>query len=413
MAIAKLVSMFEPMAKRRGQRTGSLINRSGSWLLRYYVDGTEIDPETLKLKRDRITVTIAPSVGAGKKCKREAQRIAWDEWLSKLDQAHTRPSSAKTFMEFVNQRYSPDVVEFMKPSTKAFAHSILRKHVLPFLGNISLREITPAHVQAIINAKSKQNLSPQTLTHIRNRIGAVLRHARAHGWFFGEIPTVAVRLPEMQREERRAMTWQQVCALSRMLPEPCATLILFLTLTGLRIGEAMGLRWSRLNLTMEPMIVDGVTLPPMAMWIKESYVMGKYQTLKPSRSGKRIIPIPEWFAPRLAALSTSGGNKHLPREILTHAPVFANASGRVPIDQHNEAARKLKPAAAKLGMPWVSWHVFRHTHSTLTDQLDLTMAERMKILGHSSAAVTMQYTHPDLKRIRLQLETMVDPKTLN
>jgi integrase len=93
--------------------------------------------------------------------------------------------------------------------------------------------------------------------------------------------------------------------------------------------------------------------------------------------------------------------------------VFVNQSGTAPIDQHNLAARTLKPAAAKLGMEWVSWHVFRHTHSTLTDQLDLTLAERMKILGHSSAQVTMGYTHPELSRIRTQLETMVDPKTLN
>lgn len=399
------ITMFNAMARRRGQRTGTLLNRSGSWLLRYYVDGTEIDPKSGKLKRDRITVTIAESKGPRAVCKREAKRIAWDEWLSKLDQAHTRPSSAKTFLEFVNLRYRPDVIAYMKPSTRAFAESILRKHVTPLLGSTPLREITPAHVQGIVNLKAKQGLSPQTLTHIRNRIGAILRHARAHSWFFGEIPTVACRLPEMVRKERLALTWAQVCQLANALPEPCATLVIFLTLTGLRIGEAMGLRWKRVNLTMETVMVDGETIPPLAIAVRESFVMGRYQTLKPSRAGKRIIPIPEWFAPRLAVLCR--------KDSAENGAVFANGKGLIPSDAHNLASRTLKPVAWVLEMPWVSWHTFRHSHSTLTDQLGLTMAERMKILGHSSSAVTMGYTHPELQAVRNKMEAMVDPRKLN
>src|SRR6185369_8651828 len=97
---------------------------------------------------------------------------------------------------------------------------------------VPLRDITPAHIQEIINAKRIQNLSPQTLTHIRNRISAVLGHAKAHRWFFGELPTTAVRVPEMVREEQKALTWAQVCTLANALPEPCATLVVFLAQTG-------------------------------------------------------------------------------------------------------------------------------------------------------------------------------------
>lgn len=397
------VTMFTKMARRRGQRTGTLINRSGSWLLRYYVDGTEIDPKTLKLKRDRVTVTIAQSQGPGAVGIREARRIAWDEWLSRLDQAHTRPSSAKTFLEFVNQRYRPDVIAYLKPSTQAFAESILRRHVMPLLGTTTLREITPAHIQAVIN--SRKSLSPQTLTHIRNRIGAVLRHAKAHQWFFGEIPTTAVRLPAMQREERRALTWSQVCHLANALPEPCATLVIFLAVTGLRIGEAMGLRWKRLNLTQDMQIVDTEIIPPMSLLVRENYVMGRYQTLK-TASSLRTVPIPEWFAPRLNSLARASSS------LIPDGSVFCNTSGVTPTDQHNLAARVLKPAARALGMPWVSWHCMRHTYSTLAEQAKFSTVERMKIMGHSSSIVNLGYTHPELSLIRDRLEQMVNPSLL-
>jgi integrase len=394
--------MFEQMGKRRGQRTGELMNRAGSWLLRYYVDGTEIDPKTNKLKRERVTVKIADSEGPNAVGIRQARRIAWEEKLSTLDQAHTRPSSAKTFLEFVNQRYRPDVIAYLKPSTRAFAESILGRHVLPLLGSTPLREITPAHIQAIVN--SKKSLSPQTLTHIRNRIGAVLRHAKAHQWFFGEIPTQAVRLPEMQRKERRALTWAQVCELATALPEPAATLVIFLALSGLRIGEAMGLRWSRLNLTAELRIVDGQAIPPMSLLVRENYVMGRYQSLKTGTS-YRTVPIPEWFAGRLLKLLSSN--------VSTEAPVFANSTKLIPLDQHNLAARVLKPAARALGMPWASWHCFRHSYNSLMDQAKMTQTERMKLMGHASAAVNLGYSHLEMDHLRPRIEAMVDPKKLN
>ena len=48
-------------------------------------------------------------------------------------------------------------------------------------------------------------------------------------------------------------------------------------------------------------------------------------------------------------------------------PVFAARTGR-PLDEHNIARRYLKPVGAKLGMPWLSWHCFRRTRTTLSHQ---------------------------------------------
>ena len=398
-------SIFEAMSRRRGQKLGHLKEKSGSWLLRYWVDSPEIDPKTGKQKRERVTVTVAPSKGPKGVGKREARRIATEEYLSKVDEAHTRPSSAKTFLDFVNLRYRLDVIAFQKPSTQAFSESILRRHVLPMLGRCPLREITPAHVQEIINAKRLQGFSPQTLAHIRNRVSSVLRHAKAHKWFFGELPTTAVRLPEMIREEMKALNWSEVCTLANALPEPCATLVLFLALTGLRIGEAMGLRWSRVNLTLEPIQSGSEIIPPLSLLVRENYVMGKYQTLK-TNSSYRTVLIPAWLAVRITALTCHRGCE-------SSAPVFANTSKSAPIDQHNLAARVLKPIAKDLKIPWVSWHTFRHTHSTMTDRAGFTTAERMKLLGHSAAAVTMGYTHPELEMLRSRMDAMADPKMLN
>jgi len=252
-------------------------------------------------------------------------------------------------------------------------------------------------------------LSTQTVIHIRNCISAILRHAKAMQWYFGELPTTAVRLPAMTRKEKMALTWGQTCALANALSEPCATLVIFLALTGLRIGEAMGLRWKRVNLTQNPVIVDMEVIPPMSLLVRENYVLGNYQTLKTGTS-YRTVPIPEWFAPRLLAVRVKPDGEP---PLNPASPVFANGSGEHPIDQHNLAARVLKPAAKALKMPWVSWHCLRRTNATLADQAGLTISERQKMLGHATPAMSMHYTIPEIQAVRGRVETMVNPKLLN
>jgi integrase len=77
-----------------------------------------------------------------------------------------------------------------------------------------------------------------------------------------------------------------------------------------------------------------------------------------------------------------------------------------PIDEHNVAARKLKPIGRALGMPWLSWHVFRRTHTTLANQLGMQFGDRMAMMGHSDARMTMLYTAEDMDRRRKVLDEM-------
>lgn len=407
------ISIFErpEMARKRGQKTGHLKRKSGSWLLRYWVDSaTDIDPKTGRPKRIRLTERIGACTGPDAISKREAARIGWEEILSPLDAAHIRPSSARNFLEFVNVRYRPDVIQSLKPMTQAFAESILKNHILPTLGTKPLRDILPAHVQDLLNAKRRQGLSIQTLLHIKHRISAVLRHAKSHKWFFGELPTEAARLPQLQEKPGRALTWGQVALIANALPEPVSTLVVMLALTGLRIGEAMGLRWRHLNLTEEPMLSGGEVIPPMSLVVRENYIpsIGKAierrQTLKTPTSC-RTVPIPDWFAPRLLRLAV--GSKF----VGTEDPVYCARNGR-PLDAHNLAARIMKPVVIALGLPWVSFHVFRHSFSTLIHDR-LSMDERMRMLGHSSSKTTRHYTHPEHEATRAKLAGLVNPKMLN
>jgi len=86
-------------------------------------------------------------------------------------------------------------------------------------------------------------------------------------------------------------------------------------------------------------------------------------------------------------------------------PVFATRTG-TPLDVSNVSYRVLKPAARKLGLPWVSCHHLRHTTATLADKAGLTIGEKQKIPGHRTADISTHYTHPEIEHVRAAMEEM-------
>jgi hypothetical protein len=64
------------------------------------------------------------------------------------------------------------------------------------------------------------------------------------------------------------------------------------------------------------------------------------------------------------------------------------------IDQSALASRVLKPAARSAGVPWVSFHSFRHTCASVLFRAGLNAKQVQAWLGHHSPAFTLgTYVH--------------------
>ncbi len=55
-------------------------------------------------------------------------------------------------------------------------------------------------------------------------------------------------------------------------------------------------------------------------------------------------------------------------------------------------------------MPWLSWHVFRHTHATFGEQIGMALSDRQAQMGHADVEMTLHYPHSDLERRRAAVE---------
>jgi integrase len=357
---------------------------AGSWLLRWRED---VRSSEGTLSRARFSKVIAPAQGPGAVSKREAQRIAWETVLAKLDTASRRPQSLATVAEFVTAKFEPEWVWSLKPGGRDHYATQL-KHILPALGGMRLRDVEHSHVQKLIREKVEAGYSVQTVVHIRNAVSAVFRYARSIGFYSGELPSEMVRVPVMVRKERRALTAEQVRQVLAGLRSPAREMVLTLACTGLRIGELCGLRWKH------------VDFEAGRIEVREAWSYGERATLKSATSVRTVpmVPILDQELRRIHGAATWKGEED---------PVFAARNGQ-PVDRKNVLNRQLRPVLRSVGLADASWHSFRHTFSTLAEQAGGTVSERQRILGHAAGAMTMHYTHADLDRMRVVMERVAD-----
>jgi integrase len=385
------------LARRRLQQKGDLFDQGGMWKLRWHED--KIGPDGELLRGWSRAVHIGPSAGPGKLTEKEARRLGWENFLSKLDAGVCAPHSAVTIGNFVEQQFLPDHVALLKRSGRSHYESML-KHVLPALHNLRLKDITAADIQKLVSAMLAKGYSVQTVKHVRTVVSAILTHAKRLGWHTGDNPASLVRLPEMVRKQAHALSFTQAVAALEALKSPAREMVLFAILTSMNIAEICGLQWKRVNLTDEFTTVDGESLPPLTIAVRAQWYRGEYGSVK-ARSRRRNLPIP---------VALRGVLEKMQQRKKFTGPddaVFSARTGK-PVDEHNIARRHLKPVGDSLGMPWLSWHCFRRTHTTLTNELRMAFTDRMAMMGHSEARMTALYTADDLERRRTVLDQMAE-----
>jgi integrase len=390
----------EDYMRRRLQQKGDLRKQGQYWTLRWREDHRAQDGTTLRGWSQ--TVVVCPAT----KTEKQAQRIAWEDWLSKIDQNNSTPMSVVPVREFVDRKFRPEHIALLKPAGRIHYEQMLRL-VLPDLGEMRLRDVRLEHVQRCISGillksytkgKITKRYSTQTALHVKNVVSALFSHARAHEWYTGENPAENVKLPEMERREAHALTFEQLKSVLQSTTYPAHQMALVIVLTSMNVAELCGLKWKRVNLSDQWATCDGESLPPWTLVVREQWRLGQYMSVK-AQSRKRPLPIPLALRPVLAEL------KARPRWTAPDDPVFSSRNG-TPIDEHNVAARVLKKVGVALDMPWLGWHSFRRTHTTLADQLEMSLGDRMAMMGHSDPRMTMLYTRPDLERRREVMDKM-------
>ncbi len=181
------------------------------------------------------------------------------------------------------------------------------------------------------------------------------------------------------RGEGRFLTRGQLRRLMAEIPERWILFFELLASTGLRVSEAIALRWMDLDLGEEPHLK-----------VRRSIVRGAIGNPK-SRFSRRCVPLsPEVVRRLLAARPTAFDDVSL---------VFSTRNGTA-VSPGNLRSRVLAPAARRAGLSNIGFHAFRHTCASLLIERGLSLLRLQVWMGHHSAAYTIDtYGHlvdPDL-----------------
>jgi integrase len=227
----------------------------------------------------------------------------------------------------------------------------------------------------------------ESANHFRNLLSKVFTVAKKWGYFSGANPVSGVELPEkVAVREKHILTPEQISRLMDALSKPTRTMVWLCLLTGLRIGEVLGLPWRN------------VYFASGQIRVAQAYYRGTIGSPK-TRCSKRLVSIPT--ALRTALLQLCGSAKQTEEGL-----VFHTANG-TPYNDSNLLHRHLKPAGQKLGMPWLNWHTLRRTHSTLFQVVGGSLRDAQAQLGHSKMSTTLEtYTLPIPEQQRAAVEKL-------
>jgi integrase len=250
----------------------------------------------------------------------------------------------------------------------------------------------------------------ETAGHVQKVVSAMIEHARSLQQFTGENPAQLVdqteRIPVRRPHAMTVQQCQQLLAAVEDVPanpqdrrsnaRPMRTMSLLGICCSLGVSEQLGLQWQYVNLTKKAELVNGETIEPFSVALREHCYHGRTGSLKHGHR-RRIVPIPTVLVEALTAIRKQT-KWNGPED-----PVFAGVGGK-PIWADNLAKRVLKPIANALNMPWLSLHVFRHTCGTLTKSYGMIDVDRRVLMGHADENMTDRYTHEDFERMRSKIE---------
>lgn len=275
-----------------------------------------------------------------------------------------------------------------KPSELASKASILKTHLLPFLGELPIDQISTSQVEHLkagllaetapsywvsVNNHKWRGLSAKRVNNVLHVLSKMLKYAQELE-LLDKVPKCkTLKVPPQAYEFFTGEELNKLVASSAVEPDWLAA-ILLASDAGLRLGELRALRWQDVNFkasTVRVMVSD---------WQDD---------VGAPKSGKdRVVPLTLRLAKALKAI------QHLRSKLVLAR--WDGGGAYTDTSMHAAIKRQLKRA----GLPIVGttgrkrmWHALRHTFCSNLAQAGAPAKAIQELAGHQSIAVTNKYMH--------------------
>jgi len=316
--------------------------------------------------------------------KTDAQR-ALRQLISEHDRGVAAIAPAKMLVADWLQRWLELTAAEVRPITLERYEDAVRLYLTPALGQIKLRDLAPAHIQAAFSEwatrgrhRGEGGLARSTLGLLRKTLHAALQRSLELE-LIGRHPMEPLRrrLPNGRAPEAKVLDRDATSALLDQISGTYRPAVVLAVACGLRRGEIAALKWRDVDLEAATITVTESTVP-----LRRGTETGK------TKSGRtRTIAMPAFLVTEL----------HQHRLVMAER-LFALGS-RLSGDHHVVAHEDGRPVNPVVLTAWCrrtfgKLHELRHTHASQLLDAGVNIKAVSSRLGHASASMTLSvYAH--------------------
>ncbi len=353
-------------------------------------------------KNGKITSYVGAYYGADGKCRyvsaktKTACRQKLRATMADGDKGILFDSKGQTVGSYL-QRWLVDVVKPGKAHRTYSTHKQqAHTHIIPAIGKIKLEALRKAHVDRLYadllrGSEGKRPLAPSTVRRVHAVLHAALEEA-VRGDLIFRNPAEHANTPKLHQKEIKPLDAKQVRKLlTEAKGDRFEALFALCVTTGLRQGEALGLKWSDIDLKAGTLRVER----QLQRVRGEENEPGRLEFSEPKYSSKRPIGLP--------GRATNALRTHRKRQLKDKRQargkwhdndlVFTSKEGK-PVDAQNVVNRHFKPLLEQAELPKIRFHDLRHSCITLLALRGAPIRDLQALAGHATAAFTLQrYAH--------------------
>ncbi len=297
----------------------------------------------------------------------------------------------QTVAQWLRRWLDEYAVHNVRPLTLKTYRGIVEKQLIPSLGDIRLSQLGIAEVQHYVNARRDRH-SPRWLQHQRSVLRTGLAEAERQGLVSRNVARL-VKISNPKREEVRPLTVEEARTFIAHIRGDRLEALYLVTMTlGLRQSEALGLRWSDIDLE-----AGTLNVRRSLQRYNGEYHLDEVKTVR----SRRTLTLPE---PLIEALRA-----HRDRQSFEARAegwlgdqwnlVFCREDG-YPL-HGSVVTSTFHGLLEEAELPKVRFHDLRHGAATYLVAAGVPMRVVMAQLGHSQMAITSDlYAHvlPEVQR---------------
>lgn len=262
----------------------------------------------------------------------------------------------------------------LRPRTKQHYESMLKRLILPDLGDLKLVKLAPARVRewhaGLGSAHPTRNAHAYALLH------AICATAVQDEVLDANPCRIRAAMTTKRKRDVEVLTPAEVDKLAAAMPAELQASVLLAAWCGLRWGETSELR--RRDVTAD---ADTLRVRRAVTYRAKEFHVGEPKTA----AGIRDVAVPPHIRPMLKAHLS----QHVGRD--GESLLFGAAEGKHL--REGEYRKHWEKARAKIKKPNLRVHDLRHVGAVLAAQSGATTAELMHRLGHTTPAMALRYQH--------------------